>query len=66
MQQKTAKAAQSKRTGPQGPDPRFAALSRLLARDLAKRHFEQEKGEKELKASHRGAYDSGSPPEDQS
>ena len=61
MQHKTAKAVQSKRKEPQGPDPRFAAFARLLARDLARAHFE-----KELEASQAGGYDSDSPPEDQS
>jgi len=62
----TAKKAQSKRTRPQQPDPRFAALARLLARDLARKHLEQELGRNELSPSQPGGYDSDSLPEDES
>jgi hypothetical protein len=61
MQFKTAKTARSKREGQQGPDPRLAAFARLLARDLAQKHFE-----KELKAGKTCGYDSDAPPEDRS
>jgi hypothetical protein len=40
-------------------DPRLAALARLLARDLAAKHFE-----KELKADQAGGYGLDPPPEE--
>jgi hypothetical protein len=39
MRRKTAKAMQAERGQAQAPDPRLAAFARLLARDLARRHF---------------------------
>jgi len=60
MQSRAAKTAQRKPAGQQGPDPRFAAFARLLARDLARKHFEQEESEKRLKARADEAYDSDS------
>ena len=60
-----AKTAKSKRTG-QALDPRFAALARLLARDLARKHLEQESDRNELSPSQAGGYDSDSPSEDES
>jgi len=45
-------------------DPRFAALARLLARDLAAKHFEQQKCEEELKAGQAGGYDFDPPPKE--
>ncbi len=71
MARKTAKTAQSKRTEHRKPDPRFAALARLLARDLARKHLEQESDRNELsqkdwKKRQAGGYDSVSPSEDES
>ena len=66
MQDRAAKTAQSKRAGQQASDPRFAAFARLLARDLAKKHFDQEKGKKQLKASQASGYDSDSQPKGKS
>jgi len=59
MASNTAKKGQSKRTA-QAPDPRFAALARLLARDLARRHLEQAGNEKDWPESQPGGYDSDS------
>jgi len=62
----TAKAAKNKRTAHQRPDPRFAALARLLARDLARKHLEQESSGNQLSPSQPGGYDSDSPSEEES
>jgi len=65
MASNTAKKAQSKRTAHK-PDPRFAALARLLARDLARKHLEQESDRNNLNPSPADGYDSNSPSEDES
>jgi len=65
MASNTAKKANSKRTA-QKPNPRFAALARLLARDLARKHLEQAGNEKDWPESQASGYDSDSLPEDES
>jgi|GEM_PF-6850563 len=66
MASNTAKKAQSKRTEHRKPDPRFVALARLLARDLARKHLEQESDRNQLSPSQPGGYDSDSLPEEES
>ena len=66
MASNTAKKAKNKRTARQAPDPRFVALARLLARDLARKHLEQAGNEKDWPESQSGGYDSDSLPEDES
>jgi len=61
MRSKAAKATRSKREGQHDPDPRLAAFARLLARDMAQKHFE-----KELKAARTCGYDSEAPSEEKS
>jgi hypothetical protein len=41
MRRRTAKARQAEQGQAQAPDPRLAAFARLLARDLARRHFRE-------------------------
>jgi len=65
MAKGSAKAAKTKRAA-QSVDPRFAALTRLLARDLAKKHLEQDSRDNELSRSPDSGYDSDSLPEDAS
>lgn len=59
MQPTSARGAGKKKGSQQAPDPRFAALVRLLARDLARQHFENP-----LSVSPERAYPEGSPLED--
>jgi len=66
MASNTAKTAKRKRTAHQTPDPRFAALARLLARDLARKHLEQAGNEKDWPESQSGGYDSDSQSGDES
>lgn len=61
MPRKTAKIVGEKLGASHRPDPRFAAFARLLARDLAQKHFK-----KELKTTKACGYDSDAPPEDTS
>ena len=65
MASNTAKTAKRKRTA-QKPDPRFAALARLLARDLARKHLEQGGNEKDWPESQAGGYGSDSQSGDES
>jgi hypothetical protein len=66
MQHKTTSRALSKPTAVQPPDPRFAALARLLARDLARKHAKEDSRKNELSASPQDAYAADSSREDQS
>ena len=66
MANEATKRIDSKRKGQNKPDPRFVALARLLARDLARKHLEQDSRENELSPSQSVAYDSDSQSGDES
>ena len=66
MANAATKRTNRKRKGQNKPDPRFVALAQLLARDLARKHLEQDSRENELSPSRPVAYDSDSQPGDES
>lgn len=66
MANEATKRIDSKRKGQKKPDPRFVALARLLARDLARKHLEQGGNQKALSPSQPGGYDSDSQSGDES
>jgi hypothetical protein len=61
MTQAKTVTARKKRTAAQAPDPRFAALARLLARHAARQDFEKTLSQRELIETQDGGYDSDSP-----
>jgi len=66
MANEATKRIDSKRKGQNKPDPRFVALARLLARDLARKHLEQGENKKHWPESQSGGYDSDSQSGDES